>query len=161
MQGVQTFASQFGYTAQSYPYGDSNAATAEDALRQAAESGAALVVCRGEEMARALFNIQANYPNVSYLLFDDEPHNDDYTAYTTEPAVHCVLFREEEIGYLAGYAAVAAGYTGLGFVGARNCRAPCGTARASCRARRIRGGGKARRFRCASGSPATSGTWGL
>lgn len=116
-QGVQTFASQFGYTAQSYPYGDSNAATAEDALRQAAESGAALVVCRGEEMARALFNIQANYPNVSYLLFDDEPHNDDYTAYTTEPAVHCVLFREEEIGYLAGYAAVAAGYTGLGFVG--------------------------------------------
>lgn len=116
-QGVQTFAGQFGYTAQSYPYGASGAASAEEALRQAAESGAALVVCRGEEMARALFAIQANYPGVSYLLFDDEPHNDDYTTYSTESSVHCVLFREEEAGYLAGYASVAEGYTGLGFIG--------------------------------------------
>lgn len=116
-QGMQTFAGQFGYTAQSYPYGASGAASAEEALRQAAESGAALVVCRGEEMARALFAIQANYPGVSYLLFDDEPHNDDYTTYSTESSVHCVLFREEEAGYLAGYASVAEGYTGLGFIG--------------------------------------------
>lgn len=116
-QGVQTFAGQFGYTAQSYPYGASGAASAEEALRQAAESGAALVVCRGEEMARALFAIQANYPGVSYLMFDDEPHNEDYTTYSTESSVHCVLFREEEAGYLAGYASVAEGYTGLGFIG--------------------------------------------
>lgn len=116
-QGIQTFASRFGYTAQSYLYGGDGAATAQEALQQAAESGAALIVCRGEEMALALFEIQANYPNVSYLLFDDEPHNADYTSYTTGSAVHCVLFREEEAGYLAGYAAVAEGYTGLGFVG--------------------------------------------
>ena len=116
-QGIQTFASQFGYTAQSYPYGASGAASAEEALRQAAESGAALVVCRGEEMALALFEIQANYPGVSYLLFDDEPHNADYTSYAMESSVHSVLFREEEVGYLAGYASVAEGYTGLGFVG--------------------------------------------
>lgn len=116
-QGIQTFASQFGYTAQSYPYGASGAASAEEALRQAAESGAALVVCRGEEMALALFEIQANYPGVSYLLFDDEPHNADYTSYAMESSVHSVLFREEEAGYLAGYASVAEGYTGLGFIG--------------------------------------------
>ena len=68
-------------------------------------------------MAKALFNIQANYPNVHYLLFDDEPHSEDYTSYATEASVHCVLFREEQAGYLAGYAAVAEGYTALGFVG--------------------------------------------
>ena len=85
--------------------------------RAAAQSGAALVVCRGEAMAKALFNIQGEYPNVHYLLFDDEPHSEDYTAYTTEASVHCVLFREEQAGYLAGYAAVAEGYTTLGFVG--------------------------------------------
>lgn len=117
-QGVQTFAANFGYTAQSCLYGEgASLATAEDALRAAAQSGAALVVCRGEAMARALFNIQANYPNVHYLLFDDEPHSEDYTSYATEASVHCVLFREEQAGYLAGYAAVAEGYTALGFVG--------------------------------------------
>ena len=117
-QGIQTFAANFGYTAQSCLYGEgASLATAEDALRAAAQSGAALVVCRGEAMAKALFNIQANYPNVHYLLFDDEPHSEDYTSYATEASVHCVLFREEQAGYLAGYAAVAEGYTALGFVG--------------------------------------------
>ena len=117
-QGVQSFAANFGYTGQSCLYGEgASLATAEDALRAAAQSGAALVVCRGEAMARALFNIQANYPNVHYLLFDDEPHSEDYTSYATEASVHCVLFREEQAGYLAGYAAVAEGYTALGFVG--------------------------------------------
>ena len=33
--------------------------------------------------------------------------------------VHCVLFQEEQAGYLAGYAAVTDGYTTLGFIGAR------------------------------------------
>lgn len=117
-QGIQTFAANFGYTAQSCLYGEgADQATAEDALSAAAQSGATLVVCRGEAMAKALFNIQASYPNVHYLLFDDEPHSEDYTAYTTEASVHCVLFHEEQAGYLAGYAAVAEGYTTLGFVG--------------------------------------------
>lgn len=118
-KGIQTFASNFGYTAQSYVYGEGKAATtAEEALQQAAQSGAALVVCRGEEMARALFPMQTNYPGVQYLLFDGEPHNEDYTSYTTESSVHCVLFQEEQAGYLAGYASVSEGYTQLGFVGA-------------------------------------------
>ena len=116
-KGVQTFASTFGYTAQSFTYGDGGNASAEDALREAAQSGATLVVCRGEEMAKALFNIQSNYPGVHYLLFDEEPHNEDYTVYTTDASVHCVLFQEEQLGYLAGYASVTEGYTPLGFVG--------------------------------------------
>lgn len=116
-KGIQTFASNFGYTAQSYLYGDGEAASAEEALRNAAQSGAALVVCRGEEMAKALFQIQANFPGVHYLLFDGEPHNEDYTVYTTESNVHCVQFQEEQAGYLAGYATVTEGYTSLGFAG--------------------------------------------
>lgn len=117
-KGIQTFASTYGYTAESHTAADTSVEAAEAALREAAESGAALVVCRGEAMAQALFNIQNNYPNVHYLLFDGEPHNDDYTNYTTESNVHCVLFQEEQAGYLAGYAAVNDGYTQLGFVGA-------------------------------------------
>lgn len=118
-QGVQTFANTYHYTAVSQTAAGSTADDAEAALRAAAESGAKLVVCRGEVMGQVLYRIQENYPDVHYLLFDDEPHNDDYSAYKTANLVHCVLFQEEQAGYLAGYAAVTEGYTALGFVGTR------------------------------------------
>ena len=70
-------------------------------------------------MGAALYRVQENYPDVHYLLFDSEPHSDDYSAYNTAGLVHCVLFQEEQAGYLAGYAAVTDGYTTLGFIGAR------------------------------------------
>lgn len=118
-QGVQTFASAYGYTATTQTAEGDSSADVETALRTAAESGAKLVLCRGDAAATALYRIQENYPDVHYLLFDDEPHNDDYSAYKTADLVHCVLFQEEQAGYLAGYAAVIDGYTSLGFVGAR------------------------------------------
>ena len=118
-QGVQTFASAYGYTATTQTAEGDSSADVETALRTAAESGAKLVICRGDAAATALYRIQENYPDVHYLLFDDEPHNDDYSAYKTADLVHCVLFQEEQAGYLAGYAAVIDGYTSLGFVGAR------------------------------------------
>lgn len=116
-KGIQTFASTFGYAAQSYTYEAGSVDAAQSALQEAAQSGAALVVCRGEELAKALFQLQDNYPGVQYLLFDAEPHNEDYTVYSTGTSVHCVLFQEEQAGYLAGFAAVTEGYTTLGFVG--------------------------------------------
>ena len=118
-QGVQTFASAYGYTATTQTAEGDSSADVETALRTAAESGAKLVICRGDAAATALYRIQENYPDVHYLLFDDEPHNDDYSAYKTADLVHCVLFQEEQAGYLAGYAAVIDGYTSLGFVGTR------------------------------------------
>ena len=117
-RGVQAFADTFGYTAQLYQAEEDSLESREQALRTAAESGAALVVCCGDEMAVALYNIQNNYPSVSYLCFDAEPHTEDYTAYETAANTHCVLFSEEQAGYLAGYAAVMDGKTRLGFVGA-------------------------------------------
>ena len=78
-KGIQTFAGTYGYTAENHTAADTSVEAAEAALREAAESGAALVVCRGETMAQALFNIQNNYPGVHYLLFDGEPHNSSYT----------------------------------------------------------------------------------
>lgn len=116
-QGVQAFAETYGCAAQSNTAGGSSVDDAEAALRSAAESGATMIVCRGQTMAEALYRLQDSYPGVSYLLFDDEPHGEDYTSYTTSDSVHCVLFQEEQAGYLSGYAAVTDGYTALGFVG--------------------------------------------
>ena len=117
-RGVQAFADTFGYTAQMFQAEEESLESRENALRAAAESGAAVVVCCGDDMAAALYNIQNNYPSVSYLCVDAEPHAEDYTAYETAANTHCVMFSEEQAGYLAGYAAVMDGKTRLGFVGA-------------------------------------------
>lgn len=117
-QGVQAFCENFGYTAQLYEAEGDDAQANQDSLRRAAESGAELVVCAGADMEVPLFELQNNYPTVNYLMLDGEPHSDDYASYTTASNVHCVLFSEEQAGYLAGYAAVADGYTSLGFLGA-------------------------------------------
>lgn len=116
--GVQTFADTFGYQAQLYQAEEDSLESRENALRSAAESGAAVVVCRGDEMSAALYNIQNNYPSVAYLCFDGEPHTEDYTSYQTASNTCCVMFNEEQAGYLAGYAAVMDDRTQLGFVGA-------------------------------------------
>ena len=116
--GVQKFCQNFGFTAQSLIVENDSEEAAETTLRTAAEGGAAVVVCVGEAFETPLYNIQKNYPSVSYLMIDGEPHTEDYSSYATAESTHCVLFREEQAGYLAGYAAVEEGYTSLGFLGA-------------------------------------------
>lgn len=115
--GVQTFCSNFNYTAQQFTAADTSLDAAKAALNSAAQSGARLVVCYGSEMAAALYDIQDNYPTVNYLMIGDEPHSEDYTNYRTSANVHCVLFREEQAAYLAGYAAVREGNTSMAVLG--------------------------------------------
>ena len=116
-RGVQTFCENFNFTPQLFVAEEAGTQGAAAALRSAAESGAELVVCYGSDMAAALYTIQDNYPTVSYLCLDDEPHSGDYTDYRTASNVHCVLFKEEQAGYLAGYAAIKEGNTSMAFLG--------------------------------------------
>lgn len=116
-RGVQTFCRSFNFMPQSYTLEEDTADEAAATLRRAAESGASMVVCAGELMETAVYAVQNNYPSVSYLLLDGEPHNSDHSSYQTAAATHCVLFREEQMGYLAGYAAVMEGYTSIGYLG--------------------------------------------
>lgn len=117
-QGVQQFCTSFNYTAQLFAADGEGTEANEDALRKAAESGAELIICTGQDMEIPLYELQNNYPTISYLLMDGEPHSEDYASYSTASNTHCVLFSEEQAGYLAGYAAVSDGYTSLGFLGA-------------------------------------------
>lgn len=112
--GVSKFSANFNFSAQSFVTADGDVAAA---LNSAAQSGADMVVCLGDAVATELYSIQSNYPTVSYLVLDAEPHSADYTSYASNANVHCVLFAEEQAGFLAGYAAVWEGYTELGFLG--------------------------------------------
>jgi basic membrane protein A and related proteins len=98
------------------PSEDSKAARVET-IGTAISKGAKVVVCPGYLFEEAIFDVQEKYPTVQFLLLDGEPHNADYSVYKTSPNVSCILYREEQAGYLAGYAIVMDGYRKLGFLG--------------------------------------------
>jgi basic membrane protein A and related proteins len=115
--GVKAFAEANKKSYQYYrPSEDSTAARVET-IKAAIDKGAKIVVCPGFLFEETIFNVQDQYPNVQFLLLDGVPHNEDYSVFKTSSNVHCILYQEEQAGYLAGYAAIMEGYTKLGFLG--------------------------------------------
>lgn len=116
-EGVKKFAEDNGKTYNYYrPSEDSTAARVET-IKAAIEKGAKAVVCPGYLFEDAVFEVQTLFPDVNFLLLDGEPHTADYATYKTEANTHNILYKEEQAGYLAGYAAVKDGYKKLGFLG--------------------------------------------
>lgn len=116
-EGVMAYADKNGKSYNYFrPSEDSTEARVES-IKTAIDKGAKVVVCPGYLLEDAIFEVQNNYPDVQFLLLDGEPHSADYSTYETAKNVHCILYKEEQAGYLAGYAAVKEGYTELGFLG--------------------------------------------
>ncbi len=111
--GVQQFCSDNGLVANYYkPSEDSDAARVEQ-MDNAVNDGAKVIVMAGYLFAAALEEAQAKYPDVSFLALDVS------TGDLANPASNTALitYKEEQAGYLAGYAAVTDGYKELGFLG--------------------------------------------
>lgn len=116
-EGVVKFAEDNGKTYAYYrPSEDSTEARLES-ISAAIEKGAKVVVCPGYLFEDAIYTAQDTYPDVQFLLLDGEPHTADNSEHKTADNTHCILYREEQAGYLAGYAAVMDGYRNLGFCG--------------------------------------------
>ena len=86
------------------------------AIQLAVDGGAKVVVCPGYLFEVAVFNAQTMFPDVKFILLDGAPHTPD-GQYQTEANVACIMYAEEEAGFLAGYAAVMDGMRTLGFEG--------------------------------------------
>lgn len=89
-----------------------------EAMETAIAEGCDVLVLPGFLFGGAIYELQDTYPEVIFLGLDiGEIELWDYTdCAVIRDNVCCVTFEEAEIGYLAGYAAVAEGYTKLGFV---------------------------------------------
>ena len=125
-QGVQDFCEANGLAANYYrPTEDSDAARIEQ-VDNAVNDGAQVVVMAGYLFASTLYDVQSRYPDIAFLALDvstddmkgaagagDDADVSEYV--TTNTAL--ITYKEEQAGYLAGYAAVADGYTQLGFLG--------------------------------------------
>ena len=133
-QGVQDFCSANNLKANYYrPAEDSDAARIEQ-VDNAVNDGAKAVVMAGYLFASTLETVQTKYPDVAFLALDVstddmlgaggvdtsaedyDPAAIDMSQYIT-PNTALVTYKEEQAGYLAGYAVVADGYTQLGFLG--------------------------------------------
>ena len=76
-----------------------------------------MIVTPGFLFEEPIYLAQDLYEDVNFILIDGYPHNADYTEYRTEKNAVGIIFAEEQVGYLAGYAAVKDGYTKLGYMG--------------------------------------------
>lgn len=111
-EGVKKFALENDITYRYYEL--INGINASDIDRyntivQAIENGAKIIVATGFMQASALMEAAQNFKDVKFIFVDGWSIGlDNVTA---------VTFKEEQSGYLAGYAAVMEGYTKLGFSG--------------------------------------------
>lgn len=88
-------------------------------IERSAQENARIIVCAGNEFGEAVGAVQESFPQTAFLLIDGVPHDGEGEALALSENVHCVLFHEEQAGYLAGYMAVWEGYRNLGFIGGK------------------------------------------
>lgn len=120
-EGVKRFAYESKKTYKYYQPANANQATDEDrydSMKAAAEAGARVIVCAGYLQGEAIRRAATEYPDVKFIFVDGNVVKSDTDE--SSPVLENVAaidFNEEQAGFLAGYAAVADGYTRLGFTG--------------------------------------------
>ena len=112
-EGVVAYAEANKITHQYYKPEEASDEGYLKAIQLAVTGGAKIVVCPGYLFEAAVYSAQTQFPDVKFILLDGEPHTPDYATYKTEANVACVMYAEEEAGFLAGYAAVKDGMTTL------------------------------------------------
>lgn len=117
--GVRMYALGAGKSFSYYNANPDEPESYHELIGRSAQDGAKIIVCAGDIFGEAVGAMQETYPQTSFLLIDSVPHDAEGNELSIAENVHCVLFHEEEAGYLAGYMAVWEGYRHLGFVGGK------------------------------------------
>ncbi len=117
LQGLQKYADEQHVAYANYLPIENATEAYVQAIAQAAEQGAKVIICAGCFSEVPVFLAQTQFPDIHFLLLDGVPHNAAFTERTIGSNVTCILFQEEQSGFLAGYSAVRDGYTQLGFLG--------------------------------------------
>ena len=120
--GVKLYAANNGLSYKYYQPANGDQATDDDrydAMKAAVDGGAKVVVCAGFMQEGALRMAAKEFPNVSFVFVDGYPITEE-AGVDGSPVlknVAGIAFKEEQCGYLAGYAVVKEGFTKLGFTG--------------------------------------------
>lgn len=120
--GVKLYAYQNDLSYRYYQPANEDSATDDDrydAMVMAVENGAKVVVCAGYLQEAAIRRAAIEYPDVHFVFIDgysltENPEDENSAVLTNVAGIN---FREEQCGYLAGYAVVMDGFESLGFSG--------------------------------------------
>jgi basic membrane protein A len=124
-EGAKAFAEANNKTVKYYQPANGNNATNADrvaAMNAAITNGAKIIVAPGFLQAEAMREVAIAHPEVKFIFVDGWNITDKVDATgkdigTKLPNVTAVVYKEQESGFLAGYAAVMDGYRKLGFTG--------------------------------------------
>ncbi len=97
------------------PEADASDEDRETMIRQAVNDGADVIVCVGYLYGASLAWAAEQYPDVKFIAIDVT--QGDIGTDSIPANCYCITFKEEQAGYLAGYAIVKDGKTKLGFLG--------------------------------------------
>lgn len=97
------------------PEADASDEDRETMIRQAVNDGADTVVCVGYLYGASLAWAAEQYPDTRFIAVDVTQA--DIGTDTIPANCYCITFKEEQAGYLAGYAITKDGFTKLGFLG--------------------------------------------
>lgn len=114
-EGVEAYAKETGKTYNYYQPANGSDATDNDriaAMRQAIKNGAQVIVAPGFLQAAAMTTAALESPEVKFVFVDGWALDDGNGNMLNN--VTAIVYKEQESGYLAGYAAVKDGYTKLG-----------------------------------------------
>ena len=115
-EGLEAYAKEHKLTYKYYQPTEQSDEAYIASIDLAVQNGAKVIVCPGFLFEIPIHEQQAKYPEVMFILIDGYPHAGDYTP-DIAPNTHAIIYKEEQSGYLAGYAAVIDGYRQLGFMG--------------------------------------------
>ena len=97
------------------PEADASDEDRETMIRQAVNDGAEVIVCVGYLYGASLAWAAEQYPDVKFIAIDVT--QGDIGTDAIPANCYCITFKEEQAGYLAGYAITKDGKTKLGFLG--------------------------------------------
>ena len=97
------------------PDSDASDEDRETMIRQAVNDGADVIVCVGYLYGASLAWAAEQYPDIKFIAIDVT--QGDIGTDSIPANCYCITFKEEQAGYLAGYAIAKDGKTKLGFLG--------------------------------------------
>lgn len=124
-EGAKAYAEANKVSYKYYQPANGSDATDDDrvaAMKQAINNGAKVIVAPGYLQAAAMRQVAKENPSVKFVFVDgwsltDSADSEGHDNGKVLSNVTAIVYKEQESGYMAGYAAVMEGYTKLGFTG--------------------------------------------
>jgi basic membrane protein A len=113
---VEQAAADAGYISRVYVAADNTEEALEDVFKQVSDDKIKLAVAYGEDMEIPVWNAQKNHRKVKFALIDGIPKKAEGESDEIRDNTLCAFAAYEDMGFLAGYAAVKNGSRKLAFI---------------------------------------------